>query len=107
MGVDVVKAILKKGVDVNAIGANGTTAMHLAVMDHADPEVVKTLLEAGANANITDQNGKKALDYAERNSKLKESGVYQLLASTTNSSQISSAALDVDSFLYMCSSGKP
>jgi ankyrin repeat protein len=107
MSADTIKAILEKGVDVNAVGARGATAMHWAAMKRADPEVVKALLDAGANANITDPDGKKALYYAESNETLKESGVYLQLASATSSSQISSAALDVEAFLDMCNSGKP
>ena len=66
----------KAGADVNAQGSRGWTALMLAAYSNPNPEVVTTLLEAGAKANIKNSDGRIALDYAQKNEKLKGSIAY-------------------------------
>ncbi|MBN1392013.1 MAG: ankyrin repeat domain-containing protein [Sedimentisphaerales bacterium] len=60
---DIVKALLEKGADVNAVGGDfDSTPLLLAIMSGLndkcpDPEIVKLLLEYGADANIKDKLG--------------------------------------------------
>jgi ankyrin repeat protein len=51
------KMTLELGGDVNAVDANGNTAMHGAAYKHL-PKVVKSLGEAGANAGVWNQKNK-------------------------------------------------
>jgi ankyrin repeat protein len=52
---EAVGALLKRGVDVNAPEADGTTALHWAAQA-ADVEGVRALLRAGAKANVANRN---------------------------------------------------
>ena len=61
----VVKAELKKGVNVNAVDRGGGTALHQAACNH-HILVVKALLSAGADARIADTGGRTALHFAAR-----------------------------------------
>jgi len=49
--VEHVLACVAKGVDIDAPGEDGFTALHEAAM-HGHPELVKALLDAGANCTI-------------------------------------------------------
>ena len=55
--VEAVKVILKLGADVNAVDANGETAMHGAAYKNL-PKVVKVLAEAGAKIPTWNQKNK-------------------------------------------------
>ncbi len=54
--VEAVRALLKRGVDVNAAQGDGMTALHWAAM-HADDELTGMLLYAGANVRATTRLG--------------------------------------------------
>ncbi len=51
-----VALLLKKGADVNAAQADGTTALHWAAY-HDDAEMVAMLVKAGANAKVVNRYG--------------------------------------------------
>lgn len=53
---ETVRALLKKGVDVNAAQGDGTTALHWAAMK-GDAEMARMLLVAGANVRATTRLG--------------------------------------------------
>lgn len=66
----IVKLLLEKGADVNAIGGDfDSTPLHLAIISDPndkcpDPEIVKLLLEYGADANIKNKLGFRPLQVA-------------------------------------------
>lgn len=60
---NIVKMLLEKNADTNIADANGTTALHYAVM-FKNYDLIKLLLEANADLNKKDNRGQSALDYA-------------------------------------------
>jgi ankyrin repeat protein len=62
-GPEVVKILLEKGVNINAKGSTGETAL-MRASRREDPEVAKLLLEEGADINAKDFEGKTALIWA-------------------------------------------
>jgi len=61
--LEIIKALLQKGVNVNAQESDGSTAlMNAAYKGHA--EIVKLLIENGANPNIADKDGNTPIYYA-------------------------------------------
>ena len=56
---------LAQGIDVNAMNANGQTALHGAVYRAAD-SIIERLVEAGARMDLKDELGRNALDLAEQ-----------------------------------------
>ena len=61
-----VRTLLDKRVDVNAVQADGTTALHWAV-DRDDTEIVQLLIRAGANVKATNRYGATPLWLASLN----------------------------------------
>jgi ankyrin repeat protein len=59
---------ISNGVDVNAIGSNGESALHKAVRNHQLLSV-STLLKAGAYPNIKDSDGETPIDLARAHQK--------------------------------------
>ena len=68
--VDVVKALIRRKVDLNkrmkSIKSDGLTALHLAVLDR-NIEIVRLLILAGADENIK-YNGLSSVDLAKSSS---------------------------------------
>jgi ankyrin repeat protein len=60
--LDAVRLCLDRGADINAVNANGQTALHLAAPAGQADAVVKLLLSRGANPEIRDKQGRTALD---------------------------------------------
>jgi ankyrin repeat protein len=64
--VSAVRALLDKRADVNAVQADGTTALHWAV-EHDAGEIVQLLIRAGANVRATNRYGATPLWLASLN----------------------------------------
>lgn len=62
--IKIVELLLVNKADTNVADANGTTAMHYAVM-FKNYDVIELLIKAKADINIKDNRGQSALDYAE------------------------------------------
>ena len=60
---DIVRQLLAKGVDINAVYENNLTALMWAA-GQGKTETVKVLLEAGARVDLKDNRGKTAADIA-------------------------------------------
>ena len=61
---EVAKALLNRGVDINATDDSGMTALMWAARN-GRKDVVQVLLEKGADVNAKDKQGKTALGWAE------------------------------------------
>ncbi len=61
--VEAMRLLSMKGADVNAIGADGTTALMYAAANN-DAELVRALIQAGANVKLENQFGTSALTEA-------------------------------------------
>ena len=64
--IDVARALIAKGADVNAVGGSGVSALLLAAA-HNNAPIVGLLAEAGANRNFRNLEGKTASDLALQN----------------------------------------
>lgn len=53
---DIVKALLEKGANVNAITDRGVTPLHLAIAKKQPEEIIKILVENGADYNVKEAN---------------------------------------------------
>jgi hypothetical protein len=63
--LDLVRALIAAGANVNVKDARGLTPLMLAVAtDHADEGIVRALLAAGADPGATSLDGETALDWA-------------------------------------------
>lgn len=69
--LDLVRALLDGGVDVNALSRHGDTALHRAVM-YGRVDIVRLLLERGADVNAEDGDGRTPLSFANRSRKFRE-----------------------------------
>ena len=65
VALEAVKLALAEGVDINAINANGQTALHGAVYRAADG-IIQHLVGAGARTDFEDELDRTALDLAEK-----------------------------------------
>jgi len=63
----IVKYLINKGVDINAVNLWQRTALFSAVEDKPEVDVITLLLENGANPNILDNGKRAALDVAKSN----------------------------------------
>ncbi|MGQ0673387.1 MAG: quinoprotein dehydrogenase-associated putative ABC transporter substrate-binding protein [Hyphomicrobium sp.] len=64
--IDVVRALIGRGADVNAVSGNGLTALLLAAA-HNNAPIVGALAEAGSDRNFKNPQGKTASDIAGQN----------------------------------------
>jgi hypothetical protein len=60
----IVRALIRKGANVNAVDADGRTPLMMAAM-HGWRDVIKELLAAKASANVRDPEGRTVIDYAD------------------------------------------
>jgi len=60
---EIVGQLLKFNANVNFADANGTTALHYAIILRNE-EIIKLLIEANADVNFKDNRGNNAIDYA-------------------------------------------
>lgn len=63
--MDVVKALVAAGANVNAANRKGETAL-MEAADDGYADAVRALLAAGADRNMRDRRGETALDKARR-----------------------------------------
>ncbi len=66
---EVIIALLKAGVKVNAKADDGKTALHYAAEYNKNPKVITALLKAGADVNAKTKKGRTALHHAAENNK--------------------------------------
>lgn len=64
---DLLKYLVSHGLEVNALDANGQSALHLAAMQGNDVEILKYLLEAGADKKVLTSFDESAYDLASQN----------------------------------------
>jgi len=62
--VNDVRKVIEEGADVNALGKEDLTALHVAARYNPDPEVISLLIKAGAKVNATDYWLHTPLKYA-------------------------------------------
>lgn len=62
--VNDVRKVIEEGADVNTLGKEDLTALHVAAQFNPDPEVISLLIEAGATVNATDYWLHTPLKYA-------------------------------------------
>ncbi|RHY22641.1 hypothetical protein DYB32_009446 [Aphanomyces invadans] len=61
-----VKLISFRGMQLNNLVGNGTTYLHMAIVDRSYPEMAGALVNAGASINIPDHNGVMVSDVISR-----------------------------------------
>ena len=76
---DIVTALVQAKADPNVTDDNGQTPLHLAARSTTNPEIIAVLIQAGGNLKAKDNNGSLPRDFAEGNSKLKDTAVYRQL----------------------------
>ena len=59
--IEIVRLLIKGGVDVDLVGDMGCTALHVATM-HENQEIIDLLLENGASTTIRSEFGKLPLE---------------------------------------------
>ena len=64
--IDIAKALIKRGADVNAKDKDGMTALMVAT-SHDNAPTIGLLLQSGANAEAKNNRGEQALDIAKLN----------------------------------------
>lgn len=63
--IEMVKALIKREIDVNNKNTDGETALHLAIQNES-LEISKVLLESGAGVNLTDRDDYSPLHLASK-----------------------------------------
>lgn len=64
--IEMVEALIKHGAEIDAIDAEGNTALHYSAM-RGNAAVVKALIDDGADVNARDVEGRTVLQVAEHN----------------------------------------
>jgi ankyrin repeat protein len=68
----IMSTLLLRGADINAQNKNGKTAlMYAAALSNRRWETVSLLLKSVTDARLKDKDGRMAIDYAEKNPKLR------------------------------------
>lgn len=63
--------LIRRGVDVNARGAGGRTALHYAALQGVRADYVQALIDAGADRRSRDDDGMTPLDHAQAKKRAK------------------------------------
>ena len=64
-----IQLCLDNGLNINAIGANGDTALHFAINGREGPDVARYLIDHGANTGAKNARGQTPLDAAKASRK--------------------------------------
>lgn len=73
--VEEVKALVRSGCDLNVKYENGMTALHMAALPGASPEITAVLIDNGADVDAKNVVGETPLITAARNNSLKTAKV--------------------------------
>ncbi|MFP4329204.1 MAG: ankyrin repeat domain-containing protein [Spirochaetaceae bacterium] len=77
---EILRLLVDYGAEVNRTDdRDGMTALMIACLRRGEEPVIRTFLELGADPRIRDRSGYTAADYAEGNSRLRNSEVLELL----------------------------
>jgi ankyrin repeat protein len=63
--IEAIQLCLDRGIDINAPGANGDTALHVAVTGRGDLEIIRYLTTHGASLDAKNTRGETALTAAK------------------------------------------
>ena len=69
---DAVRILIENGADVNTISPEKKNTTLILFSQRGYIDITKYLLRNGADINIKDKDGKTALNYAEKNNKMKK-----------------------------------
>lgn len=74
---EIIKTLIKANADVNAKDSDGMTALMLALSeDNINADTVRLLVASGADVKTQNKYMKRAIDYLEKNKKLRGTNVY-------------------------------
>jgi ankyrin repeat protein len=85
--IDIAKALIKGGADVNAKDKDGMTALMVAA-SHNNAPMVGLLLQSGANAAVKNDQGETALDVAKLNGNLDAAQAISVLNKTPSATEV-------------------
>jgi ankyrin repeat protein len=89
--IDIAKALIKRGADVNARDKNGMTALMVAA-SHNNAPMVGLLLQSGADATAKNARGQTALDIAKLNRNLDAARAISVLSKALSATEASPPA---------------
>lgn len=79
--VKLARELIEKGADVNAVAADGVTALMLAAAKNQIP-IVGLLVQSGADPDAKNENGKNAMELAQVNGNVQLVGLLKVLQRT-------------------------
>lgn len=82
-GLEIARAMIERGAQVNAVSATGLTALMLAAAHNQSP-IVGLLLQSGARLDVKSPDGNTALDFARRNGNESVVSIMRLLGQSGN-----------------------